>query len=699
MTSDAVRIRSVEPEFPALHSRTQGFGLGTPRQITLGADRVLFLRGEADHPRQSLWISDADGERVLVDPETVMPAADADIPPEELARRERARERGSGVVRYACDDDVSHAVFSLGGRLLVTDTTTGQTELLAVDGPVVDPRPDPTGQRIAYVEGEALWTVRLDGTNAPRRLAHDPDPNVSWGLAEFVAGEEMGRTRGFWWAPDGRSLLAQRTDVAGVHRWWIAAPVDPDSAPTPIRYPAAGTPNAEVTLALLTLEGLQTPVEWDRDAWPYLADVRWAEGHEPVLVVQSRDQEELALLDVDTATGTTSVRSLERDTPWIELIDGSPSWMPDGRLVRAVQTDDTRRVEVGDELLGDHDLLVRSIVGTTDTAVIVTADVRSRPWCTVVARITTDGRTELLSDPHGVADATMGGGRLAISQRTPDTTAVTVTIDDGTSIASVAMPAPPLPVVRHAPVGRCEEIVTELFTPDWWTPADGPLPVLLDPYGGPGARRVLGAGAANLTSAWFAANGFAVLVTDGPGSPGHSLSWSARIAGDLAGPTLQGQIDALHRTAEQHVDLLDLQRVAIRGWSFGGYLAALAVLRRPDVFHAAVSGAPVTDWRLYDTHYTERYLGHPDTAGMAYDRSSLIADAPALSRPLLLIHGLADDNVVSAHTLRLSRALLEAGRPHEVLPLSGVTHFTPDESVNTNLLLLQLDFLRRALSL
>jgi dipeptidyl-peptidase-4 len=137
--------------------------------------------------------------------------------------------------------------------------------------------------------------------------------------------------------------------------------------------------------------------------------------------------------------------------------------------------------------------------------------------------------------------------------------------------------------------------------------------------------------------------------------------------------------------------------VAIRGWSFGGYLAALAVLRRPDVFHAAVAGAPVTDWRLYDTHYTERYLGHPGADGAAYDRCSLLGDAAELRRPLLLIHGLADDNVVAAHTLRLSAALLAAGRPHSVLPLSGVTHMTPQEEVAENLLTLQVDFLRKAL--
>ena len=137
----------------------------------------------------------------------------------------------------------------------------------------------------------------------------------------------------------------------------------------------------------------------------------------------------------------------------------------------------------------------------------------------------------------------------------------------------------------------------------------------------------------------------------------------------------------------------------MRGWSFGGYLAALAVLRRPDVFHAAVAGAPVTDWRLYDTHYTERYLGDPNVDDSPYERTSLLALADRLSRPLLLIHGLADDNVVAAHTLQLSAALLAAGKPHEVLPLSGVTHMTPQAVVAENLLLHQLDFLRRALDL
>lgn len=228
-----------------------------------------------------------------------------------------------------------------------------------------------------------------------------------------------------------------------------------------------------------------------------------------------------------------------------------------------------------------------------------------------------------------------------------------------------------------------------------------PLPVLMDPYGGPHGQRVIAAHNPHLTSQWFADQGFAVVVADGRGTPGRSPAWEKAVRDDLAAVVLEDQVDALQALAADFP--LDLSRVAIRGWSFGGYLAALAVLRRPDVFHAAVVGAPVTDLRLYDTHYQERYLGHPAEQPEVYRRNSLIDDAGLVDaaephRPMMVIHGFADDNVVVAHSLRLSSALLAAGRPHEVLPLSGVTHMTPQESVAENLLRLQLDFLRRSLA-
>ena len=193
-----------------------------------------------------------------------------------------------------------------------------------------------------------------------------------------------------------------------------------------------------------------------------------------------------------------------------------------------------------------------------------------------------------------------------------------------------------------------------------------PLPVLLDPYAGPHAQRVVQSHNAYLSSQWFADQGFAVVIIDGRGTPGRGSEHERAVHGDLASLVLEDQIDGLYQAADE-LGFLDLDRVGIRGWSFGGYLAALAVLRRPDVFHAAVAGAPATEWRLYDTHYTERYLGDPTDDTEAYDDSSLLPLADQLTRPLLLIHGLADDNVVAAHTLQLSSALLAAGKPHEVL--------------------------------
>jgi dipeptidyl-peptidase-4 len=293
---------------------------------------------------------------------------------------------------------------------------------------------------------------------------------------------------------------------------------------------------------------------------------------------------------------------------------------------------------------------------------------------------------------------------VAVSVRTENRPGKKINI---TSLAE----QPLLPVPRPDLFSAGErEIRTALVLPSWHEPGSGKLPVLMDPYGGPGLQRVVAAQSAFTASQWVAAQGFAVVVADGRGTPGRGPEWDRAVWHDLADPVLEDQVEALHAAAGRCGDL-DTSRVAIRGWSFGGYLAALAVLRRPDVFHAAIVGAPVTDWRLYDTHYTERYLGHPDENPEVYDQCSPITDADRIAaracaggdtvthRPMMIIHGLADDNVVVAHSLRLSSALLAAGYPHTVLPLPGVTHMASQEEVAENLLLLQVDFLRRALGL
>jgi dipeptidyl-peptidase-4 len=227
------------------------------------------------------------------------------------------------------------------------------------------------------------------------------------------------------------------------------------------------------------------------------------------------------------------------------------------------------------------------------------------------------------------------------------------------------------------------------------------LPVLLDVYGGPGRQEVLAARSPWLARQWWADAGFAVVTVDNRGTPGVAPSFEKVIHRRVADVVLGDQVDALTALVEKHPDL-DLDRVAVRGWSFGGWLAALAVLRRPDLFRCGIAGAPVTDWALYDTAYTERYLGLPEEASEVYAHHSLLelaAEPPVTredARPLLLVHGLADDNVVAAHTLRLSAAMLAAGRPHAVIPLTGASHMAAGGATE-RLLRLELDFLRRHL--
>jgi len=241
------------------------------------------------------------------------------------------------------------------------------------------------------------------------------------------------------------------------------------------------------------------------------------------------------------------------------------------------------------------------------------------------------------------------------------------------------------------------ELRTAVILPrDGRRPA-GPLPVIMAPYGGP-SQQVLKARRLFNEPQWLADQGFAVVVADGRGSPGRGPGWERAFYLDVATPALDDQVAALEHVMDRYPGELDAERVGMRGWSFGGYLSALAVLRRPDVFCAAIAGAPVGDWRYYDTAATERWLGHPGEHPDAYQRTSLLPLAAGLARPLLLVHGLADDNVHPRHTLLLAAELLAASRPHRLLMLPGVTHMVWQPPVIEAMLRTHVDFFRRWLA-
>jgi dipeptidyl-peptidase 4 len=691
--------------FPRLYARTVAFTLGVPHSFAVAPDgsRIAFLRAPSGTDRNTcLWVLDAGSgaERLIADPGELLAGERETLSPAERARRERARQAAGGVVSFATDDAVSLAAFALSGRIFVAGLTGGPAagggtvSQLNTPRPVIDPRPDPTGRRVAYVADGALRVISADGSG-DHTLAVPEGENVSYGLAEFVAAEEMARTRGFWWAPDGRRLLVARVDTSPVMRWHIADPANPDRPPTEVAYPAAGTANAEVSVVIVGLDGTMTPVAWDASDMPYLTAVHWSEAGPPLLQVCSRDQRTMRVLAV---AGDGSVELVREDTDpdWVDVVAGTPAWTKAGELVRVAVRDGAYRLLIGDDPVTPEGLNVSGVLDVSGDVLFQARD--ENPSELQVYAAGRDGLTRVSSEP-GLHAATRGADVIVTTSQSLAWPGRRVRVlrggEPAGEIASLAEDPPIEPEVTFFTAGP-DELRCALLLPRGHRPGSAKLPVLCDPYGGPAAQVVLSARNIYLTPQWFADQGFAVLIADGRGTPGRGPAWDRLIKYDEATPNVEDQVTALEAAAAAYPDL-DLSRVGIRGWSHGGYLAALAVLRRPDVFHAAVAGAPVTDKLLYDTFYTERYLGLPGERPGVYEHNSLIADALKLERPLMLIHGMADDNVVVAHTLRLSAALLAAGRPHTVLPLSGVTHMARQDEVAENLLLLQVDFLKNAL--
>jgi dipeptidyl-peptidase-4 len=526
------------------------------------------------------------------------------------------------------------------------------------------------------------------------------EDGVSWGRAEFAAAEEMSRFRGYWWSPDSERLLAARVDESPVNVWHIADPASPGKPASTIRYPQAGTDNALVSLHILSVAGSSErhDLSWDAAEYPYVVTAGWDDSGCPLFTVMDRRQTKALVLGADPDTGELTIHADVTGEPWLEVLPGTPALLSDGTLIWSSDDGDARRLLVGGQPATPPGLYVRRYLGREGNDLLVEAN-EDAPEQNHVYRLGRDGSIRRVSDGAGWFGTVSGGPTTVAIRRTLEIVGATYAIqadDNETTLRSLA--AGP-PFVARPVLSR----VTERRLPAGVVYPRGHvagtrLPVLMDPYGGPHHQEVMASGGAWLEPQWWADQGFAVVVVDGRGTPGIRPSFEAAIHLDFAGPVLEDQVDALQALEKDHSDL-DLSRVGIRGWSFGGYLAALAVLRRPDVFHAAVAGAPVTDWELYDTFYTERYLGLPGEHPDAYARSSLLPHAPELERPLLLVHGLADDNVVAAHTLQLSSALLAAGRPHDVLPLTGITHMASTEVVRENLLLLQLEFLRRSLQL
>jgi dipeptidyl-peptidase-4 len=451
-----------------------------------------------------------------------------------------------------------------------------------------------------------------------------------------------------------------------------------------------------VRLGVIPVGGGETTwVEWAAKKYPYLTNVHWQKKGGLTLAVQDRLQTELVLLRADPATGKTTPLCTERDPAWLNLNHDKPHWLEDGSFLWHGEGKGGPQLEHRDRT----GVLTRVLVGPPEGFLdIIHVDAKKKE---VVYRASTDPTQQhLLRKPVAGGKATplsRGDGlHTAVFGKGGDVFVVTSSLLDAMPASTVythGKPVGPLPSVAvDPPFTVRQEIVKVGKGPGFHATVIRPrtfdrarrYPVIVHVYGGPGHQEVQAQMMRRLIDQWLADQGFIVVALDNRGTPGRGRDWERALSRKFGSVPLDDQVAGVKALGAKYPEM-DLQRVGVYGWSFGGYLSALAVLRRPDVFRAAVAGAPVVDWLDYDTHYTERYLGLPDTDRAAYAEASLLTYAKDLKRPLLLIHGTADDNVYFRHTLKLADALFRAGREFELLPLSGLTHLVPDPVVTQRL--------------
>lgn len=662
---------------------TRSYTAGTPKSVEIASDgaRVAFLRTGPRDADSALYVFDvasgttrrvAGGER---DELTV----------EEATRRERQRITTSGIAWYRLSEDGRLALIPRAG-ISVVDLETGASRPVPGAEGAVDPRFSPDGRLVAYVKDHDLHVADLaSGTFRP--VTSGGTAEIHHGAAEFVAQEEMGRHSGYAWSPDSRFLLYQETDERPVEVFHIADPADPARKPLAFRYPRAGRANAVVRVGIVPAGGGASRwIAWDRERFPYLARMSWSRNAPPTLLVQSRDQREEILLAADPATGTTRELLRETDGAWINLHDGVPRWLPDGSgFLWISEADGETRLHLRRadgslaRVLNPGDAFrLRSLVhvdARRGAAVVQgSADPKTNhlwelPFDGAAPRPLTSGRGE-----HEGVFAKASGTYAVTSQSLEAPPLVTVFRADGTPAGVLPSDSVPLPSPPNVAFLRASDLEAAVVLPRDFVPGRK-VPVLVWIYGGPSEGEVRDsiAGSEFVRLQAMADRGWIVFTADNRGIANRGRAFERAIRGDLATPLLEDQVRAL-RDAAARVPEMDLGRVGIYGWSYGGYAAALAVAARGDVFHAAVAGAPVVDWLDYDTHYTERYLGLPADNPEGYRKSSVLAYASGLTRPLLIVHGTADDNVYFLHSLRLADALFRLGKPVELAPIANTTH-------------------------
>ncbi len=707
------------------YALTKGFTYGRPQKPKFSQDgkAVLFLRAGATEKTQKLYHYDIETKQttLLADPTVYSGGQAENLSPEEKARRERLRLYTAGFADYQVNPKNDNILLPLSGKLYLCERGTKAWRQLDIEGSTIDAKWSPDGKKVAYVKGFDVYCYDIE-RNKERRVTSGGTAEVPHGVAEFVAQEEMGRFSGFWWNPESTRIAFTEANHKDVDVWTISDPSRPDKPGQKQYYPRPGRQNVAVRLGIVSIAAEDSyPITWCTPPAKseYLAAVHWDKEGALTAQWQDRGQKDLTLCLIDSFSGSSTVLCKESHPAWVNIQAELPVWLPGGK-----QFIFNRQV-TGYDRLTLHDAqgkILRTVVPDADPV----AQFHSlHPYGDNDARLTyssdpgpgNSSAKTLAFNPKGqVLDATWAPVETGVQE------VVACPSNDLRIVTQHTLKELPITKIvdnQGKELGRLPSVALEpdqklnfeQFTVDNGngTPlkvgvikpksfvAGKKYPVIVDVYGGPHKIQVTLARKNWIIDQWLADQGFIVVAVDNRGTPHRGVAFETAIYGKFDSVPLEDQVAGL-KAIGQRVKEMDMSRVGIFGWSFGGYLSAQAILKRPDVYKAAVSGAPVTDWEDYDTHYTERYLGLLPESQAAYDSSALAPLASNLSRPLLLIHGTADDNVYFRNSLRLADALFKEGKYFEMLPLAGITHsYSSDPLVTERVLQRTIEFFRRNL--
>jgi dipeptidyl-peptidase 4 len=680
-------------------------------KISPDGSRVTYLKGKADDKdRLDLWeynIHDKQA-RVLVDSKALAPKQEK-LSDEELGRRERQRTAAqSGILEYTFAPSGDAVLFPLSGKLyyyqLAKKKTKPVVELIETHGFATDATVSPAGGYVAYVRDQNLYSYDI-AAKQEKALTSDGGGPIKNGMAEFIAQEEMDRSTGYWWAPDGKHIAFARVDETPIkvtERFEIAA----DNVATfAQRYPTTGGPNVWVQLGVIDIKsGAVTWVDLGAEQDIYLARVNWLPDSKTLSVQrESRNQRKLDLLFADIDTGKARTILTETSNTWIDLNDELSFLKNSHEFIWASSRDGythlylydyeghlIRQLTAGNWVVDDF--RKRAVMGIDEKSRVV--------YFTATEKSPTERHLYSTSldtvDPLQVHRITPNAGVHAIAM-SPDARFYIDNFMSSTQPPQVSLhsadgalkawllenrldaqhPDAPyladnaVPEVGTLTAAGGQTLYYQLFKPLHFDPSKR-YPAIVDVYGGPGVQRVLNNWHGSSFTQILTRAGYVVFTLDNRGSAFRGTAFQAPIHRKMGDVEVTDQVQGAHWLGSQ--SFVDPKRIGVWGWSYGGYMTLNLMFKAPDVFRAGVSGAPVTDFALYDTHYTERYLDRPQDNAAGYAATSVLPYVKDLKGNLLVMHGMADDNVLFLNSTKLFRKLQDLSKPFDVMVYPGAKH-------------------------